>query len=256
MSEPRVILWDLETSHNTVAVFGLTHNDYIQPENILTERFIICGSWKVLGEQKVHSVSILGDQKLFQKDPYSDKHVCEELHEVLSEADCLVAHNGDSFDLKYVKARMLINGLPPLPPITTIDTLTVARRHFNFNANKLDYLGNVLGVGRKKPTTNGLWLEVLKGNKRAIREMVSYNQEDVRLLERVFLKLQPYVQNHLSRELFGKEGCPRCGSNKVQSRGLHRALTRVYRRFQCQKCHGWFRSMKNEKEFPVTARVL
>lgn len=247
MSKPKVVLWDIETTHNVVAVFDLKHNDYINPENILKERYAVCASWKILGEPEVYSVATFdGD----------DTKVCKALHKVLSEADVLVHHNGDSFDQKFMEARMLIHGLSPLPPKTTIDTLTVSRRKFLFNSHKLDYLGQILGVGRKKETKTGLWLRVLAGDKQAIRDMVTYNKQDVLLLERVFKKLQPYCQSHINRELFGGTGCPRCGSNKIQSRGLHRAISRVYRRFVCTKCGGWFRATVNEKTVKTKTRVL
>src|SRR6202007_1093580 len=98
-------------------------------------------------------------------DPYNDLHVLQVLHSVLAEADVIVAHNGDKFDIKFTEARMLIQGLPPLPPIQKIDTLKVAKDRFMFNSNKLDYLGQILKVGRKQHTSPQLWLEVLKGNK-------------------------------------------------------------------------------------------
>ena len=254
--EPKILLWDIETSHNVVAVFQLNNNDWIQPENILQERFVICASWKELGVPGVRSVSLLDDSSRFQADPTDDYYVMATLHEVLSDADVLIAHNGDSFDLKYVKTRMAIHGLPPLPPITTIDTLTVAKRNFMFNSNKLDYIGKMLGCGRKKSTGGGLWLRVLKGDDKAVKDMVAYNKHDVILLEKVFLKLRPYCANHVNRELFGKTGCPRCGSAKIQSRGFHRAISRVYRRFQCQECSGWFKSAANEKGVTTRVRTL
>jgi hypothetical protein len=254
--EPRVILYDLETSHNLAAVFSLLHNDYIQPENIIRERYIICFSYKELGEKQIHAVSILDDPKRFKHDPYDDTYVVTKLHEVLFGADVLVAHNGDNFDLKYAKTRMLVRGLPPLPPIPAIDTLKVAREQFLFNANRLDYLGNLLKVGRKKPTTTGLWLRILQGDAAAIREMVTYNKQDVALLERVFLKLQPYMSSHIHRQLFGGDGtCPRCGSNHVQMRGIHRATTNTYQRYQCQTCLGWFREKKANKQM-IHTRIL
>jgi hypothetical protein len=253
---PRIILWDIETSHNIVAVFQLQNQDWIQPENILQERHIICAAWKLLNENKIESVSLLDDPKLYKEDPHDDFFVCKKLHDVLMNADAIVHHNGNKFDIKYVETRMLMHGLSPLPPIPMIDTYQVAKTRFLFNSNKLDYLGHLLEVGRKKPTTNGLWLRVLQGDKSAIREMVAYNKQDVALLERVFLKLQPYIANHLNRQLFGKSGCPRCGSLKVQSRGVHRAVTRVYNRFQCQKCGGWFRSLKNIENTTTPTRVL
>lgn len=251
MAEPRILLWDVETSLNVVAVFQLKQ-DYIQPESIISERHLICAAWKWLDEKKVHTVSLLDDEKRFAKDIHDDRVVCEKLHEVLSSADVIVAHNGDKFDIRFVEARMLIHGLPPLPPIVKLDTMKIAKRRFLFNANKLDYLGKILGVGRKKPTAHGLWMKVLFGDAEAIKAMVAYNKGDVQLLERVFLKLRPFMPNYLSRELFGLEGCPRCGSKKIQRRGVSRNATRVYQRFQCQGCTGWFKSIKSE---PSTATV-
>jgi len=242
-------LWDIETSHNIVAVFQLKQ-DYIQPENILAERHLICASWKWLGEKKIHSVSLLDHAKRFASDPHDDRHICEVLHKNLSEADVIVAHNGDKFDLRFVEARMLIHGLSPLPPIHTIDTLKIARKRFLFNSNKLDYLGHVLGVGRKLKTGNSLWLKVLDGDRKAIKKMVEYNKGDVALLEKVFLKLRPFMPNYLNRGLLELEGCPRCGSKKTQRRGVSRNATRTYQRWQCQDCGGWFRSAKSE---PPTA---
>jgi hypothetical protein len=252
---PRVILWDVETSHNLVAVFQLANQDWIQPENIIQERHLICGSWKVLGERDIDSVSLLDDPKTFKRDPHNDYYVCKKLHEMLMSADAIVHHNGNKFDIKFVETRLLMHGFSPLPPIVMIDTYQVAKNRFLFNSNKLDYLGQYLGVGRKKPTTNGLWLRVLNGDKSAIEDMVAYNKQDVALLERVFMKLKPYIANHLNRQLFGKTGCPRCGSSKVQSRGMHRAITRSYRRFQCQTCGGWFRDLKTTGT-PTPTRIL
>ena len=244
MGSPRILLWDCETSHNLTAVFQLRQQDYIPSENIIQERFIICASWKELGKHSIHSVSILQDPKRFAADPFDDHHVVKTLHSVLSGADALIAHNGDSFDLKFAEARMLVHGLPPLPPITSIDTLKVARNRFLFNANNLNYLGNLLGVGHKKPTKTGLWLKVLQGDKQAIRDMVAYNRQDIVLLEKVFLKLQPWIATHVNRQLYGGTGCPRCGSMNLQARGTHKALTRTYQRYQCQTCGGWHRTLK------------
>jgi hypothetical protein len=255
MAEPKILLWDIETSHNIVAVFKLFGEDYINHENLLQERFVICASWKWLGRKPVESVSVLDNAKLFGKEPYNDKFVCQVLHSVLSDADVIVAHNGDGFDIKFAETRMMAHGLPPLPPITSIDTLKVAKSRFMFNSNKLDYIGRFLGVGKKIHTTPGLWLGVLRGDKSAIREMVAYNKGDVELLERVFLKLRPYMKEHINRELFGGTGCPRCGSKHVQSRGTHKAISNTYRRFACMDCGGWYREAKTHTK-RVSTRVL
>lgn len=238
----KIVIWDIETTHNLAAIFRL-FEDYTSHENIIQERYVVSAAWKVLGEKEVHSVSVLDDPKRFAKNPHDDLHVIKTLHKVLSEADAIVAHNGDQYDIKFTEGRMLAHGLEPLPPIPSIDTLKVAKSRLLLNSNKLDYLARYLGFGKKISTKNELWLRVLQGEKKAIREMLDYNKHDVVLLEKVFLKLRPYCANHINRQLFGQsKGCPRCGSNHVQSRGTHKAISRTYQRFCCMECGGWFRS--------------
>lgn len=257
MSSPRVLLYDLETTHNIAAIFRL-FDDYTSHENILRERYIVSISWKWLGDKAVHAVSTLDNRKLYKRDPHNDRHVIETFDKVLETADVIVGHNADGYDLKFLEGRRLFHGMSPLPPQTTIDTLKIAKSRFLLNSNKLDYLAKYLGLGRKILTHNKWWLDIAMAGKEApaaIRKMVEYNKKDVELLEKVFLKLRPYCANHINRELIGGTGCPRCGSNRVQSRGVHRAVTRIYNRFQCQDCGGWFRDQKNTK-LTVTKRVL
>jgi hypothetical protein len=245
MTAPRVLFYDIETSLMPVAVFALAHNDWIDPSAILEERYIICGSWKWEGEDKVHSVSVLDAPKRYKKNPHDDTHVVKTLHEVLSEADVLVAHNGDSFDKRYVDTRILKLGLEPLPPIASVDTYKIAKQKFLFASNKLDYLGQFLNLGRKIKTSPGLWMRVLQGDAEAVKEMTVYNCQDVILLEKVYGKLKPYAAVP-NLELFGRDGCPRCGSSKIQARGVHRAITKIYQRWCCNDCGGWFRTLKGE----------
>lgn len=255
MPEPRVVLYDIETSHNLVAKFSL-REEYVPHTNIIQERFVICGAWKVLGEKRVHAVSLLDDKARYRKNPHDDYHVVETLCEVLSGADVIVAHNGDKFDWKWLAGRALVQGLPPMPPVPSIDTLKAARRAFCLNSNRLDYLGKLLGFGGKTSTPPGLWIDVLKGDQKAIHTMVDYNKRDVELLEQVFRKLQPFIPDHFNRQLVGAIGCPRCGSNKMQARGEQRSLTQVYQRFQCRDCGGWFRQRRAEKGRATEHRVL
>ena len=143
MAKPKILFWDIETSLQPVAVFQLAKNDWIDPSSILEERYIICAAWQWEGEDKIHSVSVLDNPKAYKKNPHDDLHVIKKLHEVLSSADVLVHHNGDSFDKRYVETRALIQGLPPRPPLATIDTYKVPKSRLMLNSNKLDYIGKV-----------------------------------------------------------------------------------------------------------------
>jgi hypothetical protein len=245
----RTLFWDIETSLQPVTVFQLAKNDWIDPSAILEERYIICASWMWEGDSTVHAVSVLDDPERYAKNPHDDRHVVEVLHNLLTQADVLVHHNGDKFDRRYVETRNLAHGLPPLPAVPTIDTYKLAKRHFLFNSNKLNYIGQFLGVGKKLATTPHLWMDVYRGKSDAITAMVRYNKQDVRLLHRVYHKLKAYGQ------LPSQAGCPRCGSVALQSRGVARTRTRTYQRFQCQLCRGWSRALRAEAS-PRTAQAL
>ena len=52
MSQPKILLWDVETSHNIVATFNVW-NVNISPDLILQEWFMICAAWQWFGETKI-----------------------------------------------------------------------------------------------------------------------------------------------------------------------------------------------------------
>ena len=258
MSEPRVILYDIETSHNLVAKFDL-RDDYIPHTNIITERYMICAAWKELGAKRVQAVSVIDEPKRFAANHHDDFHVIKTLHKTLSEADVIVAHNGDKFDFRWLQGRMLFHKLPPLPPLKSVDTYKVARRQFALNSNRLDYIGKYLGLGGKTNTPAGLWLDVLKGDKKAVRTMVDYNKRDVELLERIYLRLLPYAGPVVNLQLYAQDNCcPHCGSKHYVACGYRYADTQVYRRFLCRndKCRKWFRSRRAERARAATHRAL
>jgi len=233
--EVRILIWDIETSFNIIASFGI-FDQKISPNQILQERSIICAAWKWLGDKKVHHI------KIDISDPYNDKEVVKKLHEVLSEADILVAHNGDRFDLRYFNGRAFIHGLEPLPKIPSVDTLKQARKHFNLNSNKLDCIAKHLGFEGKNHMSYQDWIDIcwFKCSK-ALTKMVKYNKKDVTELEKVYLAIRPYMQNHPNVNLVtGKyHSCPSCGSMDLNRRGHRYTRTGKFQQYKCGSCGSW-----------------
>jgi hypothetical protein len=119
-----------------------------------------------------------------------------ELWKLLDAADIVCAHNGDRFDLRFSNSRLLVHGFGPYSN-KSIDTLKIARKHFKFGSNKLDDLGNYLGVGRKLFTLGrDTLLGAVAGNRRCWADLKKYKAQDVLLLERVCLKLRPWATTH------------------------------------------------------------
>jgi DNA polymerase elongation subunit (family B) len=241
MKEPKILIWDIETSLNIVTSFTLFPK-YIPHENILQDWYIICGAWKFLGEDTVHAVSALNDKERFSKDFKDDYHVVKTLRDVLLKADLIVHHNGDKFDLRKLNTRLIYHRLDPLPnKLVTVDTLKEARRTFNFTSNRLDYLGGFLEVGRKVHSDSSLWLKSLKGDKKAIREMVTYNKGDVTLLEDIYNVMKPYIKHPNLAAISGEDlaCCVVCKSTKLEKRGFLFTTAGKKQRYQCLDCRRW-----------------
>lgn len=235
----KILIYDVETTPLISYTWGTYQQNVIE---VIEESHLLCFAYKWFGDKKVQTVA-LPDFVDYKKDPKNDVHVVKALHKLFSLADMVVAHNGNRFDQKVGHARMLTHNLPPPTPYQQIDTLTIARRYFKFDSNKLDVLGERLGVGRKVATGGfSLWKGCMEGDPKSWKKMLKYNKQDVQLLEDVYVKLRPWVNNHptVASEMQGNtHSCPKCGHNKLWSKGIRRTKVNSYRRYQCQKCLGW-----------------
>ena len=221
---PNVLVFDIETTPLVSYTWGIYEQNVIR---VKTQWRILSFSYKWLDEKQVYFVAGRKD----------DKALCRKLHVLFSKADVVVAHNGNSFDIKKVQARFLVNGLLPPTPFKSVDTKLVARRHFGFVSNKLDDLGEILGLGRKvKHEGFDLWLLCLAGDNAAWKRMESYNRQDVLLLEQIYLRMMPYMT--IYPKIYQRAICKHCGSNDVQYRGKYPA-TRDAMRFICKNCGIW-----------------
>jgi hypothetical protein len=233
--EPKILLWDLETAHVEAKVWSL-FKPMINPGDIINDWFILCGAWKFLGEKRVHTAACT-KKELLARD---DKRIVKQIREAVDKADIIVAHNGDAFDTKKLKARIIKHGLKPLSYVKSIDTLKVARKEFKFTSNRLDAIGDFLGVGRKIANMPGLWDKVEAGSMKHMKLMLDYNKQDVNLLEEVYLKLRPHMSNHPNLNVITGEGhnesCKACTSTNTQKYGIRYAVAKKYQKFLCKNC--------------------
>lgn len=242
MANPKVLFLDLETTPNVVYSWGLWVNGMLSHDNILEERTILSACWSWEGENTIHSAVV------DYRHPKNDIYVVQTVIDQINKADAVVAHNGDRFDMRWLYARAIFHKLPPPAPILQIDTKKLAKSRFNFNSNRLDYLAQFFGIGRKIKTEFELWKECIAGSKKALETLVKYNKHDIVLLKGVYACMKAYLPSKINRQLFGSlESCSDCGSHKIQYRGFHYTTAHKYRRFQCTACGHWDHSRKAEK---------
>lgn len=239
--KPKIMFWDLETSHVEAKVWSL-FKPMINPSDIINDWFLLCGAWKFLGEDEIFTASCTRRELLAR----NDKRIVSIIRKAVEEADLIVAHNGDAFDTKKLKARIIKHGLEPLSFVKSIDTLKVARKEFKFTSNRLDAIGAFLGVGRKISNPPGLWDNVEAGSMEHMEMMLDYNKQDVVLLEEVYLRLRPHMQNHPNINLFapvvkGEVVCNACTSTNSRKYGFTFSNTRKYQKHQCMDCGSIFK---------------
>jgi uncharacterized protein YprB with RNaseH-like and TPR domain len=233
----KILLIDIETSPSLGWVWSKWETNVIDFEQ---DWYILSFGYKWLGEKKV-TVFGLDDFNGYKKDPENDKNLINMLWTLLDEADVIIAHNGDRFDIPKINTRFLTHKLNPPSPYKTIDTLKIARSVFKFDSNKLDDLGRYLSIGRKLPHTGfHLWKGCMSGDKASWKLMKKYNSNDVELLEKVYYIMRSWAKNHPAINQGLSECCPKCQSQKVQRRGFDYTLQRKKQRYVCTDCHGWF----------------
>lgn len=236
MTEPRILLFDIETALSKGYFFDLYKEGNIV--EIESSWYMLSFSWKWLGEKTTH-VAALPDFPGYAKNKSCDKALVTKLHELFSEADIVVAHNAARFDVRKSNARFVVHGMIPPETYKVVDTLRIAKRHFKFDSNRLDDLGQLLGVGRKLAHTGKkLWLDCqVHDIPSAWVKMKRYNKQDVNLLEAVFLKLRPWATTFPNLTHYTRaEACPVCLSKKLAPTGFAYVASGKKQRFTCQSC--------------------
>ncbi len=250
---PRILLLDIETAPNTAHVWGLWQQN-VGTNQIMASGYVMCWAAKWHGDSRVSFARVGYDDK---GDVTGAKGMLEQIHALLNEADIVVHYNGKSFDIPTLNKEFLLHGIAPPAPYRQVDLLQVVRRQFRFPSKKLDYVARQLGLGGKvKHAGHGLWVACMANDPTAWNTMARYNKQDVKLLEKLYDCLLPWIQNHPNHGLW-TDGvvCTNCGSASLQSRGLQRNLVQTYLRFQCTACRSWMRGNVTQGEGPVLRSV-
>lgn len=233
--KPKILFFDLETAPSSGYFFELYKEGNIVSTN--KDWYILCFSYKWLDEKRVYSHALI-DHDFDPKKP-DDWPIVDKLWQLFNQADVICAHNGDAFDIKKSNTRFVIHGLTPPSNYRQVDTKKIAKKYFGFDSNKLDELGRQLKLGRKVPTGGfDLWLKCMDGDKAAWKKMVSYNKQDVVLLEKVYLRLRGWHKTHPNISFFtrNRSECTVCGSKEIKKDGIEYYRGAVAQRFQCKNC--------------------
>jgi len=232
-SPAKILIFDIETAPMEVRCFP-TWGVNITPNMIKRDWFMICWSAKWLFDDKVYSMKQTRKEVLAG----DDERITQGLWNMVDEADIIVAHNLNKFDKKKMNTRFLKHGLNLPSPYQTIDTLLHCRKTFAITHNRLDYIATkFFGIEGKIPNEPGLWDRCVEGSVEDLNKMSLYCDQDVRVLEEVYLRIRPYMQPHPNVGLHVSSDvqvCATCGSDKLTWEGEYHTNVNVYKAYRCE----------------------
>lgn len=244
-SGPKVLVLDIETAPILAYVWSLWEQN-VALNQIKEDWYIISWAAKWLGQKRV----MQADQRK-AKAIDDDTAILKPLWKLLDEADIVLTQNGKSFDSKKINARFVLNRMKPPSPYRHIDTKILAKRHFAFTSNRLEYMTDKLCTKYKKlkhEKFSGfeLWSECLKGNQAAWREMAKYNKYDVLALEELYYVIAPWDSSidfnaYTSHEVL----LCQCGSPRMVKHGFAYKNSGKFQKYVCRDCGAFVRDKTN-----------
>jgi uncharacterized protein YprB with RNaseH-like and TPR domain len=216
---------------------------------------MISAQWGWNDKKRVNTISLLDDIKSYDKhfskplrdlpkNPSFDRVIVEKIHSVLLEADVIVHHNGDRFDLKKVNAKFIEYGLDPVPVNKTVDTLKEIKKIASFTSHALGALCEKLDcLHQKRDNQKGDFFKVSTGDVEAIKRIVKYGIGDIPTLKELYYKLRPYMKTHPNINLYqdSEYCCPACGHTKIKIHTSNYVTNKCVKiRYQCKSCRHTF----------------
>lgn len=188
----RTLLLDFEAFPNLAYTWGFYEVNVIK---VVRPRIVCSVAWKWADTGK-KGVAALPDFSEYRRNKFTNRALMQHIRDLANDAQIIVGHNVDAYDIKRGNTDMLKNELDPPAEFKTIDTLKIARQKFGFNSNRLGDLCEYLGVpGKVQHEGFALWEKCMAGDMRAWSRMKKYNLGDVDpCLEGVWKKFAPWYR--------------------------------------------------------------
>lgn len=239
----KILVMDIETSPFTAYSYNRWQVNISDAMRKDDDIMILSFAYKWLGEETIHYE---------ENRNHCDKEILRKLSEVLNEADIVIGHNMAKFDTPMVNTRLVMNGLPACRPYRIIDTLKIAKKHYRFERNTLDWVARSLGCSRKLEHKAfpgmSIWIEMLHGNDEAWSENRDYNIMDVVVTEEIYEKMKSFTKPHASVVVGSgstSKRCVTCGSTHLTEAGFYYTNVSKFQQYRCNDCGSFSRGRIN-----------
>lgn len=238
MSQPKILVFDIETAPITAYTWGLFDQN-IGLNQIKSDWHLLSWAAKWYGDSASKVVYMDNSKRKNVQDDYA---LVFGLWKILDEADIVITQNGDKFDIKKFNARAAFHGLPPVSTFKSTDTLKESRKVFSFTSHKLEYMSEILNKKYKKLKHEEypgfeLWKAILNGDKHAWEVMKKYCIHDVLATEELYRNIQGWIKTQNIACYFddAQVRC-RCGSTNLYKKGFVYTDAGKFQGYMCKDC--------------------
>lgn len=203
------LIFDVEVSPCQGYFWRPGYGINVSASNVRVYGAVICLAYKFESEQKIHTLQ--------WDDKQSDYKLLKEFVPIMQEADEIIGHNHQGFDVKWIRTRCLFHRLPCPPNFVMTDTWLQSKRYFRFPGNSLKAVARYLGLEGKLEPSPGLWEKVVfDKNKKAMKELLAYCRRDVDQTAKVFQEFVPYTDPAPLHRGSSMQDCAHCGSSNTR----------------------------------------
>lgn len=228
----KLLCFDLENTPMLSYHWARWRQD-IRPDQTLEESRVLCFGAKWVG----------GKYTFKAEYEHGRQEMLETVRDLLNEADAVISWNGVRHDSKKIRTEFALEGMKPPAPWKEVDLMRAVKNQFMFSSNSLDHVSRQLGVGEKVKHEGFFEIipKVMAGDPSARRAFARYQKQDVVLLEKLYERLLPWIpaSMHPNVAIGSDFACTRCGSERLERRGLFRTNSGAYQRYRCLDCGAW-----------------
>jgi uncharacterized protein YprB with RNaseH-like and TPR domain len=155
--------------------------------------FMTCWAMKRRGKKAIIG-SRITKEEIYAGPEVQDKRIVENLMEELKTVDILVSYYGTGFDNKFMRSRAFFHDLyfPPYGTIYNFDLYYRARSLLKLHRSSLDAMTRFLGIKGKTHPHIDDWMRARYGDEKALKFVWDHCVADIRILEKLFYKLEDY----------------------------------------------------------------
>ena len=240
--EPRILFLDIETAPIEARIWS-RFDLSVGINQITRDWFILSYAAKFRGEDTIYYL----DQR-YSPIIEDESMILVGIHDLMSKADIIVAHNGKKFDFKRLRTRFAKFKMAPIGIKRYMDTMVMAKKEFHLTSYALEFVAKFFGIEGKfksrKFVGQELWNACLAKVSEAWEEMELYNKQDVVVLEKVFEALLPYDRS-LNLTPYLEENTCTCGSTEFKRHDYYVAQVSKIIIFKCVACQKEYKGREN-----------